>query len=102
MSETKRFKCTGCGEDRPCFVETNQEEVFPFGDMIVDDLKCILDETNQTSYNWEEQSAESEGSTSNNSFIKVLLNLKANGLLEGFVACEQDSVLRIKELLDLN
>ena len=51
MSIIKRnFKCTGCGDDRPCFVTTNQEK----GDHQLDELKCILDDTNQTSYNWEE------------------------------------------------
>jgi hypothetical protein len=55
MSIVKRkFKCDGCGKDRPCFVETNQEEgVIAFYDA-TEDLKCILDETNQTSYNWVE------------------------------------------------
>lgn len=53
MITKKKFKCTGCGSKRPCFVETNQEE-HPFYDLTIDDLKCILDETNQTSYNWEE------------------------------------------------
>ena len=55
MSIVKRkFKCNGCGEGRPCFVETNQEEgVIAFCDA-TEDLKCILDETNQTSYNWVE------------------------------------------------
>lgn len=53
MSETKRFKCTGCGEYRPCFVETNQESR-DTADKIIEDLKCILDSTNQTSYNWKE------------------------------------------------
>ena len=54
MSTVKRkFKCTGCGEDRPCFLETNQEPN-PIDDSPIDDLKCILDNTNQTSYNWKE------------------------------------------------
>lgn len=49
----RKFKCTGCGIDRPCFIESNQEP--QSGDyMQVEDLKCVLDETNQTSYNWEE------------------------------------------------
>lgn len=50
----RKYKCTGCGEDRPCIVETNQEkEQIAFYDEI-ENLKCILDETNQTSYNWRE------------------------------------------------
>ena len=55
MSIVKRkFKCTGCGDGRPCILETNQgRKEIPFYDAI-DDLKCVLDETNQTSYNWKE------------------------------------------------
>ena len=45
-----KLKCTGCGEDRPCYLEVNQER----WDDYADDLKCVLDETNQTSYNWKE------------------------------------------------
>lgn len=52
--KTKKFKCNGCGEDRPCFVETNQEENSLGIDFQIEELKCILDETNQTSYNWEQ------------------------------------------------
>lgn len=49
----KKYKCIGCGESRPCFVETNQVE--NDGTWFeIDELKCILDETNQTSYNWKE------------------------------------------------
>ena len=52
----RKFKCTGCGEDRPCYIETNQEQT-GFDYMVIDDLKCVLDETNQTSYNWVEMQA---------------------------------------------
>lgn len=51
-TEKRKYKCDGCGPDRLCFVETNQEPSnisYP-----VEDLRCILDETNQTSYRWEE------------------------------------------------
>lgn len=51
-TEKRKFKCNGCGDDRPCYVETNQEP-----SNICDaqeDLICILDITNQTSYCWEE------------------------------------------------
>ena len=24
-AKKRKFKCTGCGEDRPCFLETNQD-----------------------------------------------------------------------------
>lgn len=51
---SRKFKCVGCGMDRPCFVETNQEQNPIFGCTIIDDLKCILDETNQTSFSWVE------------------------------------------------
>jgi len=51
-TEKRKYKCEGCGESRPCYVETNQE---PSNiTEIIEDLKCILDETNQTSYFWVE------------------------------------------------
>lgn len=55
MSETKtrKYRCNGCGEDRPCYLTTNQEP-HTLDYMQIYDLKCVLDETNQTSYNWEE------------------------------------------------
>lgn len=54
MIVKRKFKCTGCGDDRPCFLETNQEKgEIAFYDG-AEDLKCVLDETNQTSYNWKE------------------------------------------------
>ena len=49
--EKQNFVCYGCGDKRPCFVECNQEKSsisYP-----IEDLKCILDETNQTGYKWE-------------------------------------------------
>ena len=52
--KTRKFKCIGCGEDRPCIIEVNQEVNEAFDYMLVDDLKCMLDETNQTSFNWTE------------------------------------------------
>ena len=52
MSESRRYKCEGCGMARPCIVETNQE---PSKISIpIEDLKCVLDETNQTGYRWVE------------------------------------------------
>ena len=53
MSKKRKFKCTGCGIDRPCFLEVNQEPS-QFDDMVIDDLICVLDTTNQTSYDWQE------------------------------------------------
>lgn len=54
MIVKRTFKCTGCGEDRPCILETNQEKrEISFYDAL-EDLKCVLDETNQTSFNWVE------------------------------------------------
>jgi len=50
-TEIRKYKCIGCGIERPCYVETNQEQsVISFP---IEDLKCILDETNQ-SYSWVE------------------------------------------------
>lgn len=56
MIKKLHFVCYGCGKDRPCYVETNQEER-GLGDPL-EDFKCIRDETNQTSYNWEYYSPE--------------------------------------------
>ena len=54
--KTRRFKCTGCGEDRPCYLETNRESSIM--DVYTEDtLKCVMDETNRTGYNWEEVQA---------------------------------------------
>ena len=50
-TEKLKYKCTGCGLERPCYVEINQEPNKLFE--VIDDLVCILDTTNQTSYNWE-------------------------------------------------
>ena len=59
MSEikTRKYVCMGCGKDRPCFVETNQEDS-EFRYFEIEELKCILDSTNQTSYNWEQKQDE--------------------------------------------
>jgi len=54
--KTRKYRCNGCGEDRPCYLTTNQEP-HTLDYMQIDDLKCVLDETNQTSYNWEEVQA---------------------------------------------
>lgn len=53
VTEKKKFKCTGCGESRPCYIEANQEKT-NFSHIDIEDLKCVLDETNQTSFNWVE------------------------------------------------
>ena len=54
MNETikRKYKCTGCGVDRPCVIETNQCKTGAFFLDEIDNLKCILDPTNQTSFNW--------------------------------------------------
>lgn len=52
QTEKRKYKCEGCGSARPCYVETNQE---PSNISIpIEDLRCILDETNQTSFKWVE------------------------------------------------
>lgn len=49
----RKFICNGCGKDRPCMLETNQEiNSLSFDDQL-EDLKCVLDETNQ-SHDWKE------------------------------------------------
>ena len=50
---TRKFRCTGCGTDRPCVLTFTQEKHNVF-DTIPEDLTCVLDSTNQTSYNWKE------------------------------------------------
>lgn len=50
ITEKLKYKCTGCGLGRPCYVEVNQELNKLFEP--IEDLVCILDATNQTSYNW--------------------------------------------------
>ena len=52
MIVKRKFKCTGCGEDRPCLLEANDEQNIMID--VIDDLRCVLDSTNQTSYNWKE------------------------------------------------
>ncbi len=51
-TEKRKYKCKGCGESRPCYVETNQEPSSISAP--IEDLICILDGTNQTSYFWVE------------------------------------------------
>ena len=49
--------CNGCGKGRECYLETNQEPQkngLDDYDLFTEDLKCVLDSTNQTSYNWKE------------------------------------------------
>ena len=52
----RTFKCTGCGNDRPCVLTTEQEKEVILDDYYdpSSDLKCVLDSTNRTSYNWQE------------------------------------------------
>lgn len=50
-SKSVKYKCVGCGPARPCYVETNQEPSTI--SCFKEELKCILDETNQTGYQWE-------------------------------------------------
>lgn len=57
-TEKRRYKCEGCGPARPCFVETNQEPSMI--SIPIEDLRCVLDETNQTGYHWEEVAVECE------------------------------------------
>ena len=49
----RKFKCNGCGEERPCFLESNQEDNNRIEWDIVDELNCVLDDTNQST-NWVE------------------------------------------------
>ena len=49
--QKRKFKCTGCGEERPCFLEVNQE-ANGMDFMMIDDLVCVLDHSNSTSFNW--------------------------------------------------
>ena len=51
----RKFKCTGCGKQRPCILEVNLgiQEIAFFDP--TEELKCILDKSNKTSFNWKEQ-----------------------------------------------
>jgi hypothetical protein len=48
----KKYQCDGCGNDRPCVVETNQHNTTRRY-FEIEELKCVLDETNE-SYSWDE------------------------------------------------
>jgi len=53
------FECNGCGDERPCRLEIYEGDVpFPFDH---NELKCVLDPTNQTSFNWTEDTIKKEG-----------------------------------------
>jgi len=47
-----KFKCIGCGEGRPCYVETNAAES-PWNEKILESLICVMDDTN-SSFDWSE------------------------------------------------
>ena len=51
-TEKRKYRCEGCGELRPCYVETNQETSYV--SVPIEELVCVLDKTNQTSYHWVE------------------------------------------------
>jgi hypothetical protein len=53
--KTRKFKCNGCGEKRPCHLEVTEQDYYDH-DML-DNLKCVVDETNQTGFNWVELKA---------------------------------------------
>lgn len=56
-TKKRKFVCDGCGKGRECYLETNQEphnNGLDDYDLFTEDLKCVLDSTNQTSYNWKE------------------------------------------------
>lgn len=48
-TEKRIFKCIGCGESRSCLIKTEQEMSPYFEEK--EQLKCILDDTNQ-SFEW--------------------------------------------------
>ena len=51
-NEKRTYKCEGCGKSIPCYVEINQEpSVISFP---IEDLRCVLDETNHTGFMWVE------------------------------------------------
>jgi hypothetical protein len=90
----RKFKCEGCGKARPCFVETNQE---PSDISIIEkDLKCILDPTNQTGYNWVEINNNLTRPESNDDSVEgvVVTDAFVNWLLDP-VCDRTDSVGRL-------
>ena len=53
----RTFKCTGCGEARPCTLTTTQAKAeIAFFDP-AEHLECVLDKTNKTAHNWKEVQA---------------------------------------------
>ncbi|MEE9459854.1 MAG: hypothetical protein V3V84_08840 [Candidatus Bathyarchaeia archaeon] len=55
------LKCSGCGIDRPCYLQTNREKSeTDFCHDDVEELRCVLDSTSQTSSNWVEIDDEEE------------------------------------------
>lgn len=53
--ETRKFKCTGCGEARPCYLEVTEQQFYD--NNMINNLKCVVDDTNSTGFNWEEVQA---------------------------------------------
>lgn len=66
--KTRKYRCNGCGEDRPCYLTTNQEP-HTLDYMQIDDLKCVLDATNQTSFNWKEVEANGADTSQENNAL---------------------------------
>lgn len=54
MIVKRKFKCNGCGKARPCFLEINTEKNEHLNYGVLESLKCVLDESNHTSYDWQE------------------------------------------------
>ena len=59
-TEKRKYKCNGCGEERPCYLETNQE-YSDFRYLDIEEFVCVMDSTNQTSYNWVEIEPQDKG-----------------------------------------
>lgn len=77
----RTFKCTGCGEARPCFLTTNQAK----GEIAFYDhaeyLKCVLDETNQTAHNWQEVQANGVDKSTEQALHKHIVSKRSELLI---------------------
>lgn len=85
----RKFKCNGCGEERPCFVESNQEDDNRGWDDIADELNCILDETNQST-NWKEIDSKPSDTETQQSGIGCMMRVTAPRL-------SKEDIKRFKE-----
>jgi len=97
-TENRKYKCDGCGLSRPCYVETNQEPNKL--SIIEDDLKCILDDTNQ-SFNWNEITISDDVIDTAISSAISILNISDDEIVAEIAANIADTLISITDVKDL-